>query len=456
MKFFSKIGFIYFILLILLLLMFKSYDLMLRKHEKNRQELFKTNDRIQNLYDNKGINEQALSILSESLSGKKVDDTSYIGNEHSLNIKSFYIPYVINANYDGSLAYNANSILKSKKPSYIEKINNKIFIFFWSGKIIYLDENIEIFDYENTDNLNFVELPSNLNGFKAGEHLDEVVMQTNYWNGIKDAIYIKNKIYLSYVKEVEDNCWNTSVLVADLNFEYLNFEDFFTYSDCLKNENEFQGVQSGGKLLRLSETEMLLSIGDYRYRTLAQNKESIFGKIIKINMESGEYQIVSMGHRNPQGMTLINDNLLLATEHGPKRGDEINKISLDIPFEEQNYGWPIASYGEHYDGKFRPEAPLKKSHRDNGFLEPIHFFDKNYHGVSSIQNIEENNNFFVASLKGGNLYIFSAENNNYNDIQIKETFFLNNRIRDILKINKNLYLLTLEGTLPSLSFLKFL
>ena len=60
MKFFSKIGFIYFILLILLLLMFKSYDLMLRKHEKNRQELFKTNDRIQNLYDNKGINEQSL------------------------------------------------------------------------------------------------------------------------------------------------------------------------------------------------------------------------------------------------------------------------------------------------------------------------------------------------------------------------------------------------------------
>ena len=124
MKFFSKIGFIYFILLILLLLMFKSYDLMLRKHEKNRQELFKTNDRIQNLYDNKGINEQALSILSESLSGKKVDDTSYIGNEHSLNIKSFYIPYVINANYDGSLAYNANSILKSKKPFLVNYQNH--------------------------------------------------------------------------------------------------------------------------------------------------------------------------------------------------------------------------------------------------------------------------------------------------------------------------------------------
>ena len=137
--------------------------------------------------------------------------------------------------------------MKSKKPSYIEKINDKIFIFFWSGKIIYLDENIEIFDYENTDNLNFVELPSNLNGFKAGEHRDEVVMQTNYWNGIKDAIYIKNKIYLSYIKEVEDNCWNTSVLVADLNFEYLNFEDFLLTVIALKmrmNFREFSRVEN--------------------------------------------------------------------------------------------------------------------------------------------------------------------------------------------------------------------
>ena len=78
-------------------------------------------------------------------------------------------------------------------------------------------------------------------------NIDEVVMQTNYWNGIKDAIYIKNKIYLSYVKEVEDNCWNTSVLVADLNFEYLNFEDFLLTVIALKmrmNFREFSRVEN--------------------------------------------------------------------------------------------------------------------------------------------------------------------------------------------------------------------
>ena len=29
------------------------------------------------------------------------------------------------------------------------------------------------------------------------------------------------------------------------------------------------------------------------------------------------------------------------TEHGPKGGDEINKIIFN-----KNYGWPIASYGD--------------------------------------------------------------------------------------------------------------
>ena len=32
------------------------------------------------------------------------------------------------------------------------------------------------------------------------------------------------------------------------------------------------------------------------------------------------------------------------TEHGPRGGDEINKIIY-----KKNYGWPIASYGEKYE-----------------------------------------------------------------------------------------------------------
>ena len=37
------------------------------------------------------------------------------------------------------------------------------------------------------------------------------------------------------------------------------------------------------------------------------------------------------------------------SEHGPKGGDEININYLD-KIEDKNAGWPISSYGEHYDG----------------------------------------------------------------------------------------------------------
>ena len=43
----------------------------------------------------------------------------------------------------------------------------------------------------------------------------------------------------------------------------------------------------------------------------------------------------------------MNDGIVISTEHGPRGGDEINKI-----LSNKNYGWPIASLGERYDFKY--------------------------------------------------------------------------------------------------------
>ena len=60
-------------------------------------------------------------------------------------------------------------------------------------------------------------------------------------------------------------------------------------------------------------------------RKLAQDKDSPFGKIIKININTSNYEIVSKGHRNPQGLLYDkNNDLIVSTEHGPYGGDEIN------------------------------------------------------------------------------------------------------------------------------------
>ena len=65
-------------------------------------------------------------------------------------------------------------------------------------------------------------------------------------------------------------------------------------------------------------------------------------KLYLLTFKTKNKKIFSYGHRAPQGL-FTEGNLILSTEHGPKGGDEINKIEFN-----KNYGWPIASYGDYY------------------------------------------------------------------------------------------------------------
>ena len=53
----------------------------------------------------------------------------------------------------------------------------------------------------------------------------------------------------------------------------------------------------------------------------------------------------STGHRNPYGLAFDSAGRLWETEMGPRGGDELNLI---LP--GRNYGWPLVSEGENYDG----------------------------------------------------------------------------------------------------------
>jgi glucose/arabinose dehydrogenase len=56
------------------------------------------------------------------------------------------------------------------------------------------------------------------------------------------------------------------------------------------------------------------------------------------------------GHRNPYGLAFDADGRLWETEMGPRGGDELNLIEPG-----KNYGWPIVSEGENYNGTPIPE-----------------------------------------------------------------------------------------------------
>ncbi|MDG2089119.1 MAG: PQQ-dependent sugar dehydrogenase [Arenicellaceae bacterium] len=107
---------------------------------------------------------------------------------------------------------------------------------------------------------------------------------------------------------------------------------------------------------------------------LAQNLDSHLGKLLRINddgsvpddnpfvgLASHKPEIYSYGHRNQQGLAVHPETgVVYLTEHGPQNGDELNTIQPG-----SNYGWPVVSYGRHYDGQ-----RVTKQFWEKGMQEP--------------------------------------------------------------------------------------
>lgn len=104
---------------------------------------------------------------------------------------------------------------------------------------------------------------------------------------------------------------------------------------------------------------LFVSSGDRQKFTPAQDLAVNLGKILRL-MPDGtpapgnpfadkggvSAQIWSYGHRNVLGLVFAPDGRLWDIEHGPAGGDEINLVE-----PAKNYGWPLVSDGDHYDGK---------------------------------------------------------------------------------------------------------
>ena len=325
---------------------------------------------------------------------------------------------------------------------YIDFYNNDIFILSSTGVLAY-KKNL------SNDKINFKQIKNNINDFidlKQFKKLNKF--------SLKDILIFKNKVFISYTDEIKEDCWNTSIIYGNIDYENIKFEKLFSSKECVHSSNnidkEFNAHASGGRIIGFDDNHILLSIGDYISRHLAQNKESVNGKIIKINVDNGDYEVISMGNRNPQGLYFDKENnFILETEHGPWGGDEINLIEIDKISQDEilNYGWAIASAGEHYGGRNRynkkkyEKYPLYKSHSEYGFIEPLKSFVPSI-GISEIVKIEKNR-YVVSSLKDKSLYFF--ELNDEKKIMNLDRVKVFERVRD-LRFNDNKLYLFLEDT----------
>ena len=280
---------------------------------------------------------------------------------------------------------------------------------------------------------------------------------------VNDILIHKDIIYLSYAREIKKNCYNTSIIKAQMNTNFLKFEDFLIYPDCAifdKNKTQktlkFNAQASGGRMAIYNDNgieKMLFTTGTFLINSNdAQDNESKLGKILLINLENAENKIFAKGFRNPQGL-FVKNNIILTSSHGPKGGDEINKILYD-----KNYGWPISSYGTEYSYKKSDNFKYKKNHSNNGFEEPIFSFVPSV-GLSQIIDVNDNfnmkwkNNLLLTSLKGSSIFRLSMSED-YSRIISKERIIVNERIRDIVyDQDKRSFYLLLEDS-KSLAIIK--
>jgi aldose sugar dehydrogenase len=107
---------------------------------------------------------------------------------------------------------------------------------------------------------------------------------------------------------------------------------------------------------------LFIASGDRQKMSPAQNMGGNLGKIVRL-LPDGKpapgnpfaakggvaAQVWSLGHRNILSLNLDAQGRLWDLEHGPRGGDELNLVKPG-----QNYGWPMASNGDHYDGRSIP------------------------------------------------------------------------------------------------------
>lgn len=180
----------------------------------------------------------------------------------------------------------------------------------------------------------------------------------------------------------------------------------------------------GGRVLFDKTGNLFVSIGErsvLETRPLAQSVTSSLGKIVRITT-SGQAapgnpaftqagalpELYTIGHRNPQGLAIHpTTGELWQSEHGPRGGDEINRIKAGA-----NYGWPTITYGIEYSGTKIGEGITQQT----GMEQPVYYWDP----VVSPSGMmfyagkrvpEWQNNLFIGSLSGMHIVRLAFKDN---------------------------------------------
>jgi glucose/arabinose dehydrogenase len=184
-----------------------------------------------------------------------------------------------------------------------------------------------------------------------------------------------NWVYISYAEPGEGDTRGAAVARAKLT---LKEGGGSALTDLRVIWRQVPKVTGGGhyghRIAFDSDGYLWITSGERQKFDPAQDMQSNLGKIVRLNDDGSvpkdnpfankggvTAQIWSLGHRNPLGIAFDAQGRVWNHEMGPQGGDELNLVERGA-----NYGYPIVSQGDHYDGKVIPNHEERPE-----FKEPI-------------------------------------------------------------------------------------
>ena len=247
-----------------------------------------------------------------------------------------------------------------------------------------------------------------------------------------------NLLYLSFVTSKNNGrTRGAKVIRAQLkNGKLHNHQLLWEQLPHTKGRGHFSHRLAFGPLESSQKGMLFISSGDRQIMHPAQTFDNNLGKIIRLHddgripvdnpyadMGFPANTIWTLGHRNVLGLSFNSNNELWANEMGPLHGDELNLIS-----KGENYGWPLVSEGNHYNGRHIP------SHSTNySFAAPIKYWVPTIAPSSLvfmpiIKDSYWSGDAIISGLKSRAIFRLDIQNNK---VILEEKFYLGNRIRAI-------------------------
>ncbi|NJW51376.1 PQQ-dependent sugar dehydrogenase [Salinimicrobium oceani] len=178
-----------------------------------------------------------------------------------------------------------------------------------------------------------------------------------------------NYVYLTFSEPGENNTATTALGRGKLLGNSIEgFEVLFRMEPKVEGPNHF-----GGRIIFTPENDIFLTLAERFKFEPAQDLSSHLGTIVRLKEdgtpseanpsfeESGaREEIWSYGHRNIESAALHPETgTLWVAEMGPMGGDELQPVEAG-----KNYGWPVVSWGDNYDGSKIPRPTTRPEFAD--------------------------------------------------------------------------------------------